>query len=367
MQNNSGVAEQAIIINSTNDNISLTAVAHLNTNAVNVITNNAGAHTNAAVVNSNAAIVIAADENLDEFDDQLNIDVNISLTELQKPAASDESEEGIETCRSCSSLSSTSHTSIKRDDNETRSAFCDIPLHEFLKLKCNANTCAYGGACVNETTIGELEELRIKAWGGLTIDAPSAKARKNFIYDILEASYVKSMNKFQFIAGGTPGNYHLVCEAAYLILLGISKSRNASECSYQWKTAKRSVLGLEPEKLKMKLNQQPSLDSATVYIENMTEKLADSSPFAGHDKAQIIPYYDVTSVYNDYVRHQIAIEAVEDTVSIATFRRAFLLKKNIKLLGSKGAFHTCEICNNALDLLHDESKYIYIIYIQFII
>ena len=43
-------------------------------------------------------------------------------------------------------------------------------------------------------------------------------------------------------------------------------------------------------------------------------------------------------------------------VSEATFRRAFMAKKNIKLLGCKGSFHTCEFCNNALDMLHDTSK-----------
>ena len=43
-------------------------------------------------------------------------------------------------------------------------------------------------------------------------------------------------------------------------------------------------------------------------------------------------------------------------VSEATFRRAFKAQKNIKLLGCKGSFHTCEICNNALDLLHDTSN-----------
>ena len=60
----------------------------------------------------------------------------------------------------------------------------------------------------------------------------------------------------------------------------------------------------------------------------------------------------------DYVRYMSSINTDENNseVSEATFRRALKAQKNIKLLGCKGSFHTCEICNNALDLLHDTSK-----------
>ena len=256
-------------------------------------------------------------------------------------------------------MSNKSDFASKRNDDETRAMFCDIPLHEFLKLQCNANTCPYGGRCVKKTTIEHLTELRIKAWNGLTEATPSSKQRRDFIYNILQASFNKTENKFQFIAGGDPGNYHLVCESAYLILLGISKSRNASDCSYQWKNAKRHVLGLAPEKLKMKLHKKSKFDSALTYIEIMTAKLADTSPFAGKDEILIVPYYDILSVYNDYKRHLKDIQDEESIVSLSTFRNAFESKKNIKLLGCKGSFHTCEICNNALDLLHDESKLLF--------
>jgi len=130
----------------------------------------------------------------------------------------------------------------------------------------------------------------------------------------------------------------LVCEAAYLILLGISKGRNASDCSYQWKNAKKNVLGLAPENLKMKLHKRSKFDSAVTYIENMTAKLADTSPFAGKDEILIVPYYDVLSVYNDY-KHQL-IGNEESIVSLTTFRSAFESKKNIKLLGCKGSLLT---------------------------
>jgi len=64
-----------------------------------------------------------------------------------------------------------------------------------------------------------METLREAAWGGMHSDAPTAKQRKNFIKAILAKSYIRSQNKFEFIAGGNAETgYKLVCEAAYLIL-----------------------------------------------------------------------------------------------------------------------------------------------------
>jgi hypothetical protein len=74
----------------------------------------------------------------------------------------------------------------------------------------------------------------------------------------------------------------------------------------------------------------------------------------------IVPYYDVVTFFRDYERY-LQASTQETPVSLSTFRRAFEKQKNIKLLGCKGSFHTCEICNNALDLLHDQSKYFFFI------
>jgi hypothetical protein len=103
--------------------------------------------------------------------------------------------------------------------------------------------CPYGGGCVQKTTINDLKALREKIWGCFNADAPTASQRKKFIEEILQASYTKHDNTFKFIAGGIPGSYNLVCEAGYLILLGLSLNRNASQCSHQWKEAKNRVLG----------------------------------------------------------------------------------------------------------------------------
>jgi hypothetical protein len=188
-----------------------------------------------------------------------------------------------EMCLNCSSSSLSSPTAVssKRDDKTTRDDSCGIPLNEFLYLQCNKNLCEFGGRCVQKTTIEELKTMREKLWGCLNSEPPTASDRKEFIDDILRASFVKHDQSFKFIAGGVAGNYNLVCEAGYLILLGLSKNRNASQSTYQWKTAKNRVLGKTTETLNTILHSQEQLDRATAYIEFIASKYADTSPFAG--------------------------------------------------------------------------------------
>ena len=116
-------------------------------------------------------------------------------------------------------------------------------------------------------------------------EPPSAKQRKEFIEEIIKASYTESTGKFNFIVNKNveEGGATLVCEAAYLILLGLSKDRNASQCSYQWKNAKnRVMMGKEKISLVNTLQKHAKLDSAVAYIEYITSKLADTSPYAGN-------------------------------------------------------------------------------------
>jgi hypothetical protein len=184
-------------------------------------------------------------------------------------------------CLSCSSLSSNSaNSNYKRDDVATKNEYCRIPLEDFLQMKCNSNLCEYGGKCIQKTTIEQLERLREKIWGCFNSEAPTASQRKKIIDEILQASFVKHKGKFRFITGGEPGNYNLVCEAGYLILLGLSKNRNASQCSYQWKQAKNRVLGKTIETFQ-KPHKKEKADSATAYISYITNKIADTSPYAG--------------------------------------------------------------------------------------
>ena len=74
----------------------------------------------------------------------------------------------------------------------------------------------------------------------------------------------------------------------------------------------------------------------------------------------VVPFVDVASFRSKYLQYQAHQQANSDTVArIGTFRSAFAkLEKEgkIKLLKAKGSFHTCEICNNASELLMNKRK-----------
>jgi hypothetical protein len=62
--------------------------------------------------------------------------------------------------------------------------------------------------------------------------------------------------------------------------------------------------------------------------------------------------------YEDYKRYCIQHEGFFDNMACKnTFALAFDKQKKVKFLGCKGSFHTCEICNNAIDLQSDPSKH----------
>ena len=74
----------------------------------------------------------------------------------------------------------------------------------------------------------------------------------------------------------------------------------------------------------------------------------------------VVPFTNVSSFHVEYLQYKAHQQAnTEEVARIGTFRSAFLeLKKEgkIKLLKAKGAFQTCEICNNASELLMNKRK-----------
>ena len=74
----------------------------------------------------------------------------------------------------------------------------------------------------------------------------------------------------------------------------------------------------------------------------------------------VVPFVDVASFHSEYLQYQAHQQANSDTVArIGTFRSAFAkIEKEgkIKLLKAIGSFQTCEICNNASELLMNKRK-----------
>ena len=68
---------------------------------------------------------------------------------------------------------------------------------------------------------------------------------------------------------------------------------------------------------------------------------------------------DVKAFFEEYCQYNVAQHtSVTEVAGISTFREAFKICETlgIRKLQSKGTINTCEICNNASDLLRNRSK-----------
>lgn len=90
---------------------------------------------------------------------------------------------------------------------------------------------------------------------------------------------------------------------------------------------------------------------AEAYIMYIARLYADTCPTDG--AIMCLPYESVGQFYNEYVMFCKSIVINFDCVAKAEcFRLALLsLKGSIRLMTCKGAFQTCDICNNANDML----------------
>jgi hypothetical protein len=74
----------------------------------------------------------------------------------------------------------------------------------------------------------------------------------------------------------------------------------------------------------------------------------------------VAPFVDIKAFWEEYCAYHAHEQTIRtDVAGLSTFSAAFKLlneTKGIKKLRSKGTFNTCEICNNASDLLRNKSK-----------
>lgn len=117
--------------------------------------------------------------------------------------------------------------------------------------RCNPNTCPYGGNCIDESTFKEVYDMKKDFWGDVNAEAPSRKLKRKLILEILKKSFRQYNKTFEFIIGSKEKDNRLVCEAAFLIALGLSNNSNASQASSQWRNTKKYVMRgdhLDPNK-----------------------------------------------------------------------------------------------------------------------
>ena len=246
-------------------------------------------------------------------------------------------------------------------------------------------------------------KLRESYWGAWNQPAPSSMQRRVLNWNILSRFYSPIKKDFQFCITSQDHNNILVCEAAYLILLGYSNSPHASDACKQWrrirswfketdgrctyeeyKTARKNVNEVSGEPAKIKH------DHALSFILNFAKECGDRMPtkegtcrFFAQDfiivvlicvychftlvgsigaEKFVVPYSDSKAFHDEYLIYCSNVQAlINEQASLSTFKRAYqyaYANHGIRMMNCKGAINTCEICNNASDLLRN-SKYNY--------
>jgi hypothetical protein len=263
--------------------------------------------------------------------------------------------------------------------------------------RCNS-FCGFGGNCVGQTTIYEMAALVIDFWDESDCEAPSSQTRRLKVLKILRSAFKANDGTFQFFAGCKEKDNRRVCEAGFLILLGISNSPNASKAPGQWKRMKKYIssgkdaAGIEyksqaEEKLMKAESKGNKMKSALTFIEYFAQEFGDTIPGAegneviipltitnnnklmfhilgGGKNVYVAPFVDLKSFWEEYCAYHAHQQTPpSDVAALSTFCAAFNVlseTKGIKKLKAKGTFNTCEICNNASDLLKNKSKCIII-------
>jgi hypothetical protein len=217
-------------------------------------------------------------------------------------------------------------------------------------------------------------------WGGNhTAKAYATSDRKNKIIDKMKrsvfrnlslkkhAEFSKSNNELHLIF--TVGSAN-VCEQVYLQLIGHSSTKMWQRCktaifsSYTRNNGSISEADLKSidaavsmKRHKTDRRPQPKADSARSFIMYLMQFYASLSPNEGEEHIRILPFEKLSQLYEEYRAHYKATVSATDDYCMAskeTFRKQWSLvykTGQVKLSRGKGTFPTCDICNNANDML----------------
>lgn len=145
------------------------------------------------------------------------------------------------------------------------------------------------------------------------------------------------------------------------------------QISKSWVDAKRIVMGTKyEESVKFRPSKDFKFQHAGGYIDFITnlfvhqdptksfsamQTIGETSPLAGYGKLIILPYDNLKQFHNEYVVHSFSRGfAAQFIAGYTTFSSAFKQRENVRFLGAKGSFNTCEICNSLNNLLKNTRK-----------
>lgn len=240
----------------------------------------------------------------------------------------------------------------------------------FNGYKCPPS-CSLGGSCVTSLAfVSVVEELQC-FWGDTSVSLTTTQRRKKIISKLLSAYHRNKESKtyFVFSVGTSIGQDRRVCESTYLKVIGLGKTN-------MWRRTKSQVLkviengefenfnskggffidevlqAIRQTKAPSEQKSRHQSESCTNFIKWFGKLNGSLSPNEGEENLVVLPLETLAQFYVEYC-FQCEKEGNKPACK-ETFRVSYLkLKKEglFKFTRGKGTFPTCDICNNANDLL----------------
>jgi len=118
---------------------------------------------------------------------------------------------------------------------------------------------------------------------------------------------------------------------------------------------------IESKKPVSEKRSRRKIDHAEKFILWYAKTYGSESPNADEEDLKIIPFEDLSQLANEY-QMSCKYENLhpQEFAKKETFRKAWVelhKQKKVRLMRGKGTFPTCDICNNANDMLSSTKKY----------
>jgi hypothetical protein len=255
-----------------------------------------------------------------------------------------------------------SGTRASADDAKNKAFYGPIlPSLDAVYQRCNRD-CCLSGYCTENIPGSSITSLRRMFYGEEGEEAPKDKARAQLILGLLRKARETDCGQLVFNVDG-----YEVCTPAFLRLLGVMTSCDMTKAPGQWQRLMNAHLRgnedddhlVSTEELNFDClgDNQKRRNNAKIFIRDIIEYFADTLPAVtsddGNTGCRQVPYRTCKDFYAEYEFHCFAFNVQDVKASYATFLRGFneiYDEGLVKLLGGKGGFNTCSICNNVLSI-----------------
>lgn len=245
-----------------------------------------------------------------------------------------------------------------------------IDLLNMMCAPCN-RTCRLGANCCSKLTFQQLLHERVLLWGRKEDKAPTDKERAATLLSIIQ-------KRSHSLTGSTEASDAVfrideitVCASAYARIIGLSYSADFKDAPGQYRrlisghlSGKSTLELLAEAKVNLDRSERFTVMKGIQkgFVEYIATFFGDTLPAAkskegaGHVNIRVVPYRTVRDLYEEYVFQCLTGDPPIDKIeygSYNTFNDNFaemVNDKSVQLLGGKGSFQTCAICNHCLAL-----------------